>query len=39
MAFESRYGPIMNFGCGISHGTWRWVEEPWPWELCFNREE
>lgn len=39
MAFESRYGPIMNYGHGMSEGTWRWVEEPWPWEITFNRGE
>lgn len=39
MAYESRYGPIMNFGYGLSPGTWRWIDDPWPWELTFNREE
>lgn len=38
-AYESRYGPLMPFGQAVSQGTWRWIEEPWPWELTFNREE
>lgn len=38
-AYESRYGPLMPFGQAVSEGTWRWIEEPWPWELTFGRGE
>ncbi|HHY32947.1 MAG TPA: spore coat protein CotJB [Firmicutes bacterium] len=36
-AYESRYGPVLNYGQSTSQGTWRWVEDPWPWEITFNR--
>lgn len=31
--YESRYGPLSNFGCAPSQYPWRWVSEPWPWEM------
>ncbi len=38
-AYESLYGPLMPFGQAVSEGTWRWIEEPWPWEVCLDRGE
>lgn len=31
--YEEKYGPLSCFGnlCGES---WKWVTEPWPWEIC-----
>jgi spore coat protein JB len=31
--YEARYGPLINFGHSLSPGAWRWIEEPWPWEV------
>ncbi|WP_432404591.1 spore coat protein CotJB [Wukongibacter sp. M2B1] len=31
--YEMKYGPLMNFGFSPSQYPWRWVDEPWPWEL------
>ncbi len=35
-AYEARYGPLLNFGQSASPGAWRWIEQPWPWEITFN---
>ncbi|HHY47167.1 MAG TPA: spore coat protein CotJB [Firmicutes bacterium] len=39
MAYESRYGPILNYGLSPSPQAWRWIEEPWPWEITFRAED
>jgi spore coat protein JB len=31
--YEKEYGPLKNFGCAQSEYPWKWVNEPWPWEL------
>lgn len=31
--YESTRGPITNFGTSPSQYPWRWIEEPWPWEV------
>lgn len=33
--YEKKYGPLTNFGYVSSEYPWRWVEEPWPWEINF----
>lgn len=33
MAYEAKYGPLTNFGYAPSQYPWRWVAEPWPWEM------
>ncbi|WP_010232832.1 spore coat protein CotJB [Clostridium arbusti] len=30
--YESKYGPLTNFGGAESKYPWAWTEEPWPWE-------
>ena len=35
-AYESKYGPLTNFGFSPSKYPFRWVESPWPWEREFN---
>jgi spore coat protein JB len=30
--YETKYGPLTNFGNAPSQFPWKWVEEPWPWE-------
>jgi spore coat protein JB len=34
-AYETRYGPLINFGNSghVQMRSWQWVEEPWPWEI------
>lgn len=32
-AYEMSYGPLVHFGCAPSQYPWRWVNEPWPWEI------
>lgn len=34
-AYEEAYGPLTNFGTTTSEYPWRWVEEPWPWQINF----
>ncbi|MEW5933064.1 MAG: spore coat protein CotJB [Bacillota bacterium] len=31
--YESRYGPLLSYGFSPSPRAWRWVEEPWPWQM------
>ena len=29
--YVSKYGPLQNFGNSISEGSWKWIDQPWPW--------
>ncbi|MGB9779711.1 spore coat protein CotJB [Caldanaerobacter sp.] len=31
--YAQYYGPLMPFGHCQSQYPWKWVEEPWPWEI------
>jgi spore coat protein JB len=31
--YECYFGPLFNFGMSPSGSPWRWIEEPWPWEI------
>lgn len=31
--YEQRYGPLLNYGFSLSPQSWRWIEEPWPWQV------
>lgn len=34
--YEQLYGPLLSFGMSPNVGNyWRWVEEPWPWEIKY----
>lgn len=33
--YEACYGPLLNLGHSCSQYPWRWVDEPWPWEICY----
>lgn len=35
-AYESKYGPLTNFGYAPSNYPWQWVNEPWPWDIEYN---
>ncbi len=31
--YEKCYGPLTNFGTSPSQHPWRWIDEPWPWQI------
>lgn len=33
--YEALYGPLTNFGTALSPHAWRWIDDPWPWEIIF----
>jgi len=33
--YEQKYGPLMVTGVSPSQYPWRWVEDPWPWEIDY----
>lgn len=35
MEYEKLYGPLVHYGYSPSPGAWRWIDEPWPWEIMF----
>ena len=35
-AYTRDYGPMNHTMPG--HGEYRWLDDPWPWEYCKNRE-
>ena len=35
--YESRYGPLTNFGYVPSSYSWQWVCNPWPWDNEFYK--
>ena len=34
--YEAEYGPLNHMHA--QEGTYRWLDDPWPWEYCANRE-
>jgi len=32
-AYESRYGPLLQFGHSFSRYPWDWSNAPWPWQV------
>jgi spore coat protein JB len=31
--YETHYSPLANYGNSPSQYPWRWVDDPWPWEM------
>ncbi len=31
--FESRFGPLQQYGNSFSDNKWSWHSEPWPWQV------
>ncbi|MGG0240878.1 spore coat protein CotJB [Bacillus rhizoplanae] len=31
--FEIKFGPLLGFGFSKSRKTWKWINEPWPWQI------
>lgn len=36
--YESKYGPLTNFGYAPGKYPWQWVNEPWPWDNEFYEQ-
>lgn len=34
--YNAQYGPMNHMSPG--EGEYRWLDDPWPWEYCANRE-
>jgi len=37
--YQTRFGPLTNFGFAFSDYPWGWIEEPWPWQINFADRE
>ena len=35
-AYESQYGPLCSFRSMSDSEKFKWIDNPWPWEACFN---
>ena len=33
--YEMRHGPLFPMSPHAVNGTWRWIRDPWPWEMRF----
>lgn len=31
--YECEYGPLLNFGFSPSQYPFKWINDPWPWEI------
>ncbi|MGG3888529.1 spore coat protein CotJB [Metabacillus fastidiosus] len=31
--FESKFGPLQQFGNSFTDANWSWGEGPWPWQV------
>lgn len=34
--YERNFGPICSFRSAAPNNKWAWIDNPWPWEYCFN---
>ncbi|MFF2448761.1 spore coat protein CotJB [Neobacillus sp. NPDC058068] len=32
-AFESQFGPLLQYGNSYSGYPWNWKDTPWPWQI------
>ena len=32
-AYEQCFGPLTNYGTEPAQYPWRWIDEPWPWQI------
>ncbi len=32
--YQQAYGPLTF--CEASDYPWQWIEEPWPWQICYE---
>ncbi len=33
--YEKNYGPLTAFSDASASDYWKWIEEPWPWEINY----
>ncbi|WP_281249138.1 spore coat protein CotJB [Halobacillus massiliensis] len=33
LLYDLIYGPLLGFGFSQSKDEWKWVNDPWPWQL------
>ncbi|MCD4642475.1 hypothetical protein AR454_00995 [Bacillus mycoides] len=33
LKFDKKYGPLLGFGFSESKNTWKWIDNPWPWQI------
>jgi len=31
--FETKYGPLQQYGNSYTDGNWSWGTSPWPWQI------
>jgi spore coat protein JB len=31
--FETKYGPLQQYGNSYTDGKWSWGTSPWPWQI------
>ena len=36
--YETEYGPLMQ-RCAGKNGAYNWLQSPWPWEACAEKED
>jgi len=36
-AYSAKFGPVTHFGPTDSK-EYKWIDDPWPWEYCANKE-
>lgn len=34
--YERLYGPLCSYRSMAPKDMWTWIDNPWPWEYCFN---
>ena len=36
-AYEDAFGPLLDYGYGRVTDGWKWICDPWPWEMNWRR--
>lgn len=36
MEYEKNFGPLCSYRSFVPNNKWIWIDNPWPWEYCFN---
>lgn len=34
--YEKNFGPLCSYRSSAPNNKWEWIDNPWPWEYCFN---
>lgn len=35
--YEEAFGPLLSYGFGRACDGWKWISDPWPWEINWKR--